>query len=62
MGFQTITINHTKVIRLKSSIKETHGPELPYMVVSNLCTLSNVHNTNTNSISLQFWQCEYMAP
>jgi len=32
------------------------------MVISNLCDLSNVHNTNTNSISLQFKQCNYMAP
>jgi hypothetical protein len=30
-------------------------PKLPYMVVSNLCTLSNVHNTSTYSINLQFW-------
>jgi len=32
------------------------------MVFGNLCILSNVHNTNTDSISLQFWRCDYMAP
>jgi hypothetical protein len=32
------------------------------MVIGNVFSLSNVHNTNTDSISLQFWQCDYMAP
>ncbi len=27
-----------------------------------MCTLSNVHNTNIDSIDLQFWRCDYMAP
>jgi len=32
------------------------------MVVGNLCTFLNVHNTNTDSINLQFWRCDHMAP
>jgi hypothetical protein len=32
------------------------------MVVGDLGTLSNVHNTSTNSINLLFWRCDYMAP
>jgi hypothetical protein len=32
------------------------------MVIGNLCTLTIVHNTNINSLNLQFWRCDYMAP
>ncbi len=62
MGFQTGTISHTKVTRLEcNASNERHGPEIPYMVVGNQCTLSNVHNISIDSINLQFWQCDYMA-
>jgi hypothetical protein len=63
LGFQTGITNHTKVIRLEhNALLGRHGPELPYMVVGNMCTLSNVHNTNIDSTSLQLWQCDYMTP
>ncbi len=58
MGFQTGTTNHIKVTRLERNAllgKGIYGPELPYMVIGNLCTLSNVHNTNIDSITLLFW-------
>jgi hypothetical protein len=60
-GFQTITTSHTKVTRLEHNTLLGRGLKLPYMVVNNLSTLSNVHNTNTDSISLQFWRCVDMA-
>ncbi len=59
MGFQTGTTSHTKVIRLERNALLARGTDT---VVSNLCTFSNVHNTNIDSINLQFWQCDYMAP
>jgi len=64
MGFQTGITSHTKVTRLERNalLGERHGPELPYMVVGNLCILSNVHNINIDLINLQFWRCNHMAP
>jgi hypothetical protein len=52
MGFQTSTTSHSKVTRLECFTGERHGPKLLYMVVGNLCILSNVHNTSTDSIIL----------
>ncbi len=55
MGFQTGTTSHTKVIRLEcNALRERHGRELPYIVIGNLCILSNVHNIIIDSIDLQF--------
>ncbi len=52
MGFQIDITSHSKVIRLECFTRERHGLELLYMVVGNLCILSNVHNSSTDSIIL----------
>jgi hypothetical protein len=58
MGFQTGITSHTKVTRLEGNALLGRGMDLNSLT----CTLSNVHNSSTNSINLQFWRCDYMAP
>jgi hypothetical protein len=63
MGFQVGTISHTKVTKLERNALLGRGMDLnsfTWLLVT--CTFSNVHNTNTNSISLQLWRCNHMAP
>jgi len=53
MGFQTSTTTHTKVTKLECNVlleKSMDMNSLTWFLVT--CTISNVHNTNIDLISL----------
>ncbi len=63
MGFKTSTINHTKVTRLERNALLGKGMDLnslTWLLIT--CDFFNVHNIGIDSINLQIWRCDYMAP